>query len=40
MKIEELIWFDEIIEKLERKHNVFQNEVGEVLANQPCFRFV
>ena len=40
MKIEGLIWLDEIIEKLLRKHNVYQNEVREVLANQPYFRFV
>jgi uncharacterized DUF497 family protein len=35
-----LIWFDEIIEKLKRKHKVRQNEVREVLANQPYFRFI
>lgn len=40
MRIEGLIWFDEIIEKLLRKHNVYQNEVREVLANRPYFRFV
>ena len=40
MKIEGLIWFDEIIEKLLRKHNIYQNEVRDVLANQPYFRFV
>ncbi len=40
MKIERLIWFDEIIEKLIQKHNVSQNEVREVLDNKPYFRFV
>ena len=40
MKIKGLIWFDEIIEKLARKHNVSQNEVREVLENDPHFRFV
>ncbi len=40
MKIKGLIWFDDIIEKLERKHNVQQNEVREVLVNRPHFRFV
>ena len=40
MKIKGLIWFDEIIEKLARKHKVSQNGVREVLANRPQFRFV
>lgn len=40
MRIEELIWLDDIIEKLIRKHNVQQNEVREVLSNKPHFRFV
>lgn len=40
MKIEGLIWIDEIVEKLIRKHNVYQHEVKEVLDNRPYFRFV
>ena len=40
MKIKGIIWFDDIIEKLIRKHNVQQNEVREVLSNKPYFRFV
>lgn len=40
MKLKRIIWFDEIIEKLARKHNVSQNEVREVLENRPHFRFV
>ena len=40
MKIKGLIWLDEIIEKLLRKHNVNQNEVREVFYNRPHFRFV
>lgn len=40
MRIEGVIWFDEIIEKLERKHNVQPREVIEVLANTHKFRFV
>ena len=40
MKITELIWFDDIIEKLGSKHNVKQDEVEEVLASHPQFRFV
>ena len=40
MKIKGLIWFDDIIEKIKRKHNVQQQEVREVLVNDPHFRFV
>lgn len=40
MKIEHIIWLEEIIEKLDRKHNVQQEEVREVLDNDPHFRFV
>jgi uncharacterized DUF497 family protein len=40
LKIKGLIWFDEIIEKLARKHHVSQNEVREVFENRPLFRFV
>ena len=40
MRIEGIIWFDEIIEKLEWKHNVQPREVTEVFVNKPQFRFV
>ena len=40
MRIEGIIWFDEIIEKLEWKHNVQPREVTEVFVNKPGFRFV
>lgn len=40
MKIIGLIWYENIIEKLEQKHNVQQHEVREVLANNPKFRYV
>ncbi len=40
MKIREIIWLEDILEKLERKHNVRKNEVIEVLENKPKFRFV
>jgi len=40
MKIEGLIWLEDIVEKLEQKHKVFQNEVREVLQSNPHFRFV
>lgn len=40
MKIAGLIWLENIIEKLERKHNVRQQEVTEVFASASHFRFV
>ena len=40
MRIEGIIWFDEIIEKLEWKHSVQPREVTEILANTQEFRFV
>jgi len=40
LKIREIIWLEDIVEKLEKKHSVRQNEVIEVLENKPKFRFV
>ncbi len=40
MRIDALVWFDDIIEKLIKKHNVRQHEVREILANNPHFRFI
>jgi len=40
LRIEGIIWFDEIIEKLEWKHSVQPREVTEVFVNKPEFRFV
>lgn len=40
MRIQGIIWLDEVVEKLATKHNVRQNEVVEVFLNQPYFRFV
>ena len=40
MKIAGLIWFDEIVEKLEAKHQVDKDEVKEILASRPRFQFV
>jgi uncharacterized DUF497 family protein len=40
LRIEGIIWFDEIIEKLEWKHSVQPREVTEVLAKTQEFRFV
>lgn len=40
MKITELIWLEEIIEKLGRKHGVEPQEVREVLAHPTEYRFI
>ncbi|MCK4311835.1 MAG: BrnT family toxin [Candidatus Cloacimonetes bacterium] len=40
MKIREIIWLDEIVEKLITKHKINQNEVLEVFLNKPYLRFV
>ncbi len=40
MKLSGVIWLEEIVEKIERKHRVTQNEVREVLRNSLHFRFV
>ncbi len=39
MRIREIIWLPEIIEKLERKHNIFPYEVREALNNNPRIFF-
>lgn len=40
MKIHEVIWRSQFVEKIASKHNVKTTEVEEVLANRPCFRRV
>ncbi len=40
MKIKEIIWLEDVLDKLEKKHNIKQNEVIEVLESKPRFRFV
>ena len=40
MKIEGIIWLDEITEKLMAKHHVSQDEVREVFAKKPHFRYI
>jgi len=40
MKINGILWLEDIVEKLFRKHNVEKQEVKEVLQNRPAFRFV
>ena len=40
MKLPGIIWLEEIIDKIERKHHVNQKEVKEVLGGSSHFRFV
>lgn len=40
MKIIECLWKEQFVEKLQRKHGVFTNEVEEVFDNSPRFDFV
>jgi len=40
VRIEGVIWTEDIVEKLWRKHQVAEAEVEEVLQNRPRFRFV
>ena len=40
MKIVECLWKEQFVEKLERKHRVFTDEVEEVFSNTPRFDFV
>jgi len=40
LKIKGVIWLDDIVEKLRQKHNVSIQEVWEVFADSPQFRFV
>lgn len=40
MKFSGIIWLDEIVEKIERKHRVTQDEVRQILTGPSHFRFV
>ena len=40
MHIDRVIWLDDVVEKLERKHGVESSEVWELLQSKPKFRFV
>lgn len=40
MEITGFIWQEHIVDKLQRKHHVMYNEVEEVFAAPPLFRFV
>lgn len=40
MKIRGIIWLDSVVEKLDAKHGVSQEEVRQVLQGRAMFRFV
>jgi uncharacterized DUF497 family protein len=40
LKITEIIWLEDIVEKLIQKHNVKEQEVIEVFKKRPHFRFI
>lgn len=40
MRIEDLIWLDETVDKLHWKHNVQPAEVRQVFTGRPHFRFI
>ena len=40
MKIEGIIWFRDVVDKLIFKHHVETDEVEQMLENTPRFRFV
>ena len=40
MKITEIIWLTQFLEKIERKHGVSADEVEQVFANSPRFRLI
>jgi uncharacterized protein len=40
MQIENLIWLDNIVEKLESKHQVSIDEVEQIFQGRPHFRYV
>jgi uncharacterized protein len=40
MRIEDFIWLDEIVDKLDWKHQVSMIEVEQVFAGNPTFRFI
>jgi len=40
LKLSGIIWLEEIVEKIDRKHRVTQDEVRDVLRSSSHFRFV
>jgi uncharacterized DUF497 family protein len=40
LKINGIIWLEDIVEKIVRKHNVSEHEIIEIFQENPSFRFV
>jgi len=40
MRITGVIWLQSIVEKLDRKHDITQDEVEQVFSNNPQYRFI
>lgn len=40
MHVDNFLWLPRVVEKLEVKHHVYQDEVEEVFFNRPRYRFV
>ncbi len=40
MNIDRVIWLEKIVEKIRKKHHLTQNEVEQVLTNNPQYRFL
>ena len=40
MKIDGIIWLQQIVEKLEKKHHIKQDEVEQAFINNPQYRFL
>lgn len=40
LKISDIVWLDEIVDKLAQKHNLEPEEIVEVLQSKPSFRYV
>jgi len=40
MKIDDIIWLQKIVDKLETKHHISQEEVEQVFVNNPQYRFL
>jgi uncharacterized DUF497 family protein len=40
MKIEGIVWLEKIVDKIQTKHHLTQDEVEQVFANKPQYRFL
>jgi uncharacterized DUF497 family protein len=40
MRIDDIIWLDDIVDKIERKHRVSTDEVEDIFLNRPRYRLV